>query len=124
MNNMKNIYLVDIENVQTKFLDIIPSMMDIDILILFVLEDNHNLYIPIDHVINICRKNIDLRLVDCFRGQAKKNALDFQLVSHLGNLIANNQPDTNYIIYTNDLGFDPVIKFWQDKGVKIDKYYE
>ena len=47
-----------------------------------------------------------------------KNGLDFQLVSYLGYLL-KTASKSNYIIVSNDCGFDAVVKFWQDRGMSV-----
>ena len=113
-------HLIDIENIPKKWISIIDGISSDDVLILFILKENHNVYLNIDDVKNIVDKKIELNIIDCFKGKAKKNALDFQLVSYLGYLI-HTDSENGIRIYTNDTGFDPVIDFWKDKGIDIEK---
>ena len=53
--------------------------------------------------------------IECFTGS---NALDFQLVSQLGVYIGAH-PKYEYIILSNDTGYDAVIKYWRKQGTRI-----
>lgn len=53
--------------------------------------------------------------IECFTGS---NALDFQLVSQLGVYIGSH-PKYEYIILSNDTGYDAVIKYWRKQGIRI-----
>lgn len=51
---------------------------------------------------------------------AGNNALDFQLSSHLGYLIAQN-PDSVFQIVSQDNGFDMIVDYWQEKGYRVSR---
>lgn len=51
---------------------------------------------------------------------AGKNYLDFQLSSYLGYAIAEEKPE-RVVIISNDSGFDSVVDFWRDQGLKIQR---
>lgn len=115
-----SIYLIDTENVQTRFTQLIPELNQNDSIILFMIKDKHCISLHIDDIVEINKKNIDISIVDCFNGKAKKNALDFQLVSYIGYLVCNNRDNHQPLkIVSNDCGFDPVVDFWQDRGIDI-----
>lgn len=114
------IYLIDTENVQTRFTQLISDLNQNDSIILFMMKDKHHLSLQIDDIIEINKKNIDISIVDCFSGKAKKNALDFQLVSYIGYLVYSNKDNPQSLkIISNDCGFDPVVDFWKDRGTDI-----
>ncbi len=50
-----------------------------------------------------------------------KNALDFQLTSYLGYLIAKAGKKDEFFIVANDKGYDVVARFWHDQGVKVSR---
>ena len=54
-------------------------------------------------------------MILCYAG---KNGLDFQMVSYLGYLI-KTAPKSEYIIVSNDTGFDAVVKFWSDREIEV-----
>ena len=115
-----SIYLVDTENVQTRFTQLIPELNQNDSIILFMIKDRHCISLHIDNIVEINKKNIDISIVDCFNGKAKKNALDFQLVTYIGYLVCNNRDNHQPLkIVSNDCGFDPVVDFWKDRGIDI-----
>lgn len=64
---------------------------------------------------SIINNKIELETIKCSQG---KNALDFQLVSYLGFFIFSD-PNSEYIIVSDDTGYDPVVKMWNNKGVKV-----
>ena len=50
-----------------------------------------------------------------------KNALDFQLSSFLGEIIAENEGKScNYFIISYDKGFNTLISFWAERNVKLE----
>lgn len=115
-----SIYLIDTENVQTRFIQLIPKLSQNDSIILFMMKDKHHLSLKIDDAIAINKKNIEISVIDCFSGKAKKNALDFQLVSYIGYLVCNNRDNHQSLkIVSDDCGFDPVVDFWKDRGIDI-----
>lgn len=107
-----SIYLIDTENVQTKFVQLIDSLDSGDTIMLFMIQDKHNMSLHIDDILNMKQKNITIEVIDYYSGKAKKNALDFQLVSYLGYIISK-QGKQRYVIVSNDCGFDPVVEFWK-----------
>ena len=56
-------------------------------------------------------------MISCYPG---KNGLDFQLVSYLGYLL-KSAGKTEYIIISNDMGYDCVIHFWKEQGYKVSR---
>lgn len=85
-----------------------------------MIKDRHCISLHIDDIVAINKKNIDISIIDCFSGKAKKNALDFQFVSYIGYLVCNNRDNHQSLkIVSNDCGFDPVVDFWQDRCIDI-----
>lgn len=57
---------------------------------------------------------------ECYEGN---NALDFQLISYLGYLMAGEDPaKAEFVIMSNDTGYDPAIRFWKKKGFSIKRF--
>ena len=56
--------------------------------------------------------------IRCFIGT---NALDFQLVTVLGAVASNGRSEDEYIIVSNDAGFDAVVQFWQEQGREVSR---
>ncbi len=76
--------------------------------------------------LQLVQKLLDLRTrIECsFVAVGTKNALDFQLASHLGYLIGTNgNENTVYYIVSNDKGFDCICDFWRVKGISVERIY-
>lgn len=67
-----SIYLIDTENVQTRFTQLISELNQNDSIILFMIKDRHCISLHIDDIVEINKKNVDISIVDCFNGKAKK----------------------------------------------------
>ena len=109
----RKVYLVDTENVGTAWKDLLPQRNGKDLIILFFTENSPGIsYYDLDTI----RQYPDsFEMVECVTG---KNGLDFQLVSYLGYLI-KSAPKTDYIIVTNDTGYDAVVKFWNQRELSV-----
>ncbi len=64
--------------------------------------------------INSCKAQFNLTEVKT----GKANALDFQLVTYLGYLIAM-APKHNYFIVSQDKGFKSACQFWKERGINV-----
>lgn len=109
----KKVYLIDTENVGTAWKDILPIKNSIDQILLFYTENSP--YISYADLGVILQYPNAFEMIKCNTG---KNGLDFQLVSYLGYLL-KTASKSNYIIVSNDTGFDSVVKFWQERGMSI-----
>ena len=70
-------------------------------------------------VVKLMNSSLSIKFEECFEGT---NALDFQLVSYLGYLMKNDETGVNeYIIMTNDNGFDSAVNFWKKRGFPVSK---
>lgn len=111
----KNIYLIDTENVGTLWKELLIRKNNEDQLLLFYTEHSPNVsYVDLQ---TILKYPDAFEMIRCNTG---KNGLDFQLVSYLGYLLRDTS-ETNYIIVSNDYGFDPVVRFWQDRGIPVSR---
>jgi hypothetical protein len=108
------IFLVDMENVHK--LTNINKLTANDKLILFYSDNTPPM--PMDTIKAIVDTNVSFELKRVHLGV--KSALDFQLSSYLGYLIAT-YPEAKFIIISKDKGFDVVKKFWQTKKKPIIK---
>lgn len=113
--DVRKVYLVDTENVAGEWRWLLSSMRTKDMLILFYTE--HSRGILYDDLEMILKYPCAIKLERCVAG---KNALDFQLVSHLGYLI-RTAPKSNYIIVSDDTGYDAVIKYWKNFDVSVTR---
>ena len=109
----RKVYLVDTENVGTAWKDILPQKSSKDVIILFYTENSPGISYVDLNVIRAYPESFDMIL--CYPG---KNGLDFQLVSYLGYLI-KTAPKSEYVIVSNDTGYDAAVKFWRDREIEV-----
>ena len=109
----RKVYLVDTENVGTAWKEILPQKSSKDVIILFYTEHSPGISYTDLNVIREYPMSFDMIL--CYPG---KNGLDFQMVSYLGYLI-KTAPKSEYIIVSNDTGFDSVVRFWSDREIEV-----
>ena len=108
-----SVYLIDTENVRTIWTLILSRLKKNDKVYVFHTDNSGSLNYEES---NLAKKYGDqVEYIRCFTG---KNGLDFQLVSFLGYLIHDN-PSANYLIISNDTGFDSVAAFWQKRGSNV-----
>lgn len=101
---LNKVYLVDVENVGFKPFDTKDNSIEI-------------YYItPSDKGITEIPSNCKLI---SYRHNGCKDALDFILDTYLGYLIAKYQKSVEYIIVSNDKGYENVCGFWMEQGYKV-----
>lgn len=111
----RKVYLVDTENIGTAWKELLAKKSSKDMLILFFTEYSPGIsYSDLDI---IRQYPSSFEMIECCPG---KNGLDFQLVSYLGYLI-KSAPKTDYIIVTNDTGYDAVVKFWTSRDMSVKR---
>ena len=104
-----NCFLIDFENVRSSGLKGIEHLTNIDDVCIFYSDYANSITFDIHHSMNKSSANITF-----FKStRTGKNALDFQLISYLGYLIAQKKYK-NYYIITGDRGFESAISFWKD----------
>ncbi len=111
----KKFYLVDTENVGSVWVDLIPTMAKQDCLLLFYTVNSSG--ISYEDLLKLAGQEQKYQMIQCFTG---RNGLDFQLVSYLGYLIKSNAK-AEYIIISNDIGYDAVVRFWNEKDVSVSR---
>ena len=111
-----NYYLVDFENVRTEGLKNFIGINEKDAIVIFYSEQCKN--ITLDVIENITRLNVSLSC--CKVKTGTKNALDFQLASHLGYLIGKGE-HAKYFIVSNDKGFDCLCEYWKEQNQHVDR---
>ena len=125
-------FLVDSENVNDNWL-MLFDMADEDdeIVVFYTKKSPHMSYMSVIRLIE--NNKINIRFEECYEGT---NALDFQLVSYIGYLMgcggacSENKCDAasaetgadEYIIMSNDTGYDPAVRFWKDKGYAVRRF--
>lgn len=111
---MKRTYLIDSENINDVWVELLHCLDEKDeILVFYTDKSSHMSY---DRIIRLLeQKRGTVRWLKCFEGQ---NALDFQLVTELGSQI-NQEPKREYIIVSNDTGYDAVVRYWQQREYRV-----
>ncbi len=109
-------YLVDYENVKTDGLKDLTGVKATDVVILFYSDQCKN--ITLDIMDRMVQRNIQFSFCKVTTGV--KNALDFQLASHLGYLIGKEQ-DAKYYIVSNDKGYDCLCEYWSKQNITVER---
>ena len=112
---MKKVYLVDSENVGDVWVPLLVSAKgEEEVVVFYTQRSPHMNY---ENVRMLKETDKEATFIKCFEGN---NALDFQLVSELGYHLCK-EPDCDYIIVSNDTGFDAVVKYWTVKGMSVSR---
>ncbi len=107
-------YLVDFENVKKDGLDGIHKLGEGDMVCIFYSKNADSITFDQHRRIMESKAEIDFCKVDV----GSKNALDFQLATQLGYLIANKSADTYYIV-SKDKGFEILSGYWKSRNVSV-----
>jgi hypothetical protein len=111
----KKVYLVDTENVNSIWKELLPDLTKNDRLLLFYTPNSPHISYP--DLGYILKYPDSFEMIECYTGN---NGLDFQLVSYLGYLL-KTAAKTEYIIVSNDTGYDPAIRFWTDRERSVSR---
>lgn len=112
----KVLYLIDTENVGTIWKNLIGDEKKDKVYVFYTEQSPRISYDDFKQLLDLPRK---IELIKCCAG---RNALDFQLVSFLGHLLAKSKMKSEqYYIVSNDKGFDPVCEFWTERGYKVER---
>ena len=114
----KKVYLVDSENVGDLWVTHLMKLAEPedDIVVFYTPKSPHMGY---EHIRMLLNSSHEVEFMKCVEGQ---NALDFQLVTELGYRLGSVKEDIEYIIVTNDTGFDAVVKYWQNREMPVKRY--
>lgn len=107
-------YLVDYENVNKDGMNGISKLKETDTVCIFYSENADTLTFSLHKRINESKAQVSFVKVEA----RSKNALDFQLSTHLGYTIAGDKNDS-YFIVSKDNGFGAVCAYWQKRGVEV-----
>lgn len=111
-----NYYFIDYENVHADGLSGVEQIAENDIICVMYTEQSKSF--SLEFVEKIARQKA--RLESYKAGTGSKNALDFQLSSYMGYIIAKNENDSvEFCIVSKDTGFDCLVEFWKERGVKV-----
>jgi hypothetical protein len=109
-------YLIDFENVHAAGIADPAVCVEGDIVCIYYGADSQDL--PLETIHAFYQKHVGLQTVPVNTGS--KNALDFQLTTHLGYLIGSREHSVAaYRIVSNDTGYDCVVTYWKDLGIDI-----
>lgn len=106
-------YLIDYENVGEAGLKGIADLNEEDYIIIFYSENAGRISFDLHRMLNESTACVEYRKVK----SGMKNALDFQLATYLGYLIAKHDGNTSYYIISKDNGYDVVKSFWKDQNI-------
>lgn len=110
-------YLIDSENVNDNWLMLLEFTKPEDQIIVFYTDKSPHM--SYTSLVRIIEQTHQIQFEKCYTGP---NGLDFQLVSYLGYLMCDNQDsDDEFIIMSNDNGFDCVVKFWNDRNISVKR---
>ncbi len=113
-------YFVDYENVHSEGFIGIDGIAKNDTLYLMYTEQCKTFSLEV--LEKIIRRKINFEVYKV--GSGSKNALDFQLSSFMGYIIAKNEDkECIFYIVSKDTGFDHLIDFWRKKGVNVERIY-
>ena len=108
-------YLIDSENVGDFWIPLLELPADQAELIVFYTKNSPHM--SYDSLIKLKESDRTVTFIKCYEGT---NALDFQLCTELGYLIAMNKGD-DFIIVTNDTGYDAAVKYWRHKEYSVKR---
>ena len=110
-------FLIDTENVGRDWIPFVLRQEPNTRYLLFCTSRSPT--IPLAMFPALAQVSESIEIIECFHTGV--NALDFQLVSLLGNLLAE-APEKKYIIVADDRGYNAVVKFWRLKGYDVSRY--
>lgn len=114
----KKVYLIDSENVGDVWVThIMEFAEEQDEIVVFYTQKSP--YMSYENIRKLMETDREIVFIKCVEGQ---NALDFQLVTELGYRIGNEPEDTEYVVVTNDTGFDAAVRYWKAQGKLVKRY--
>ncbi len=117
MVNSIKYYLVDSENVNDNWLMLLDLANEEDEIVIFYTKNSpHMSYMSVVKLLGNTTRKITFE--ECYEGN---NALDFQLISYMGYLMNEDSREngTEFVVMSNDTGFDAAVKFWKKKGFAV-----
>ena len=114
--HIMTIYLLDYENAGGKQLNILESIKTTDSVIIFYSKSCDKVTLSFELLQKITQTNLEVFKVK----SNTKQALDFQLCTYLGYLIAqDSNKHQKFVILSNDKGFQSICSFWKSKNISI-----
>ena len=112
---MSKKYFIDSENVGDNWIFLLDTVAEEDeILVFYTAKSPHMNY---KNLITLKNSPKDVTFIECCEGN---NALDFQLCTELGYQV-HDIGDNEFIIVTNDTGYDAVVKYWKDRDIALKR---
>lgn len=118
-NNSKKrkVYLIDTENVGKEFTSELAKLGDLDRVIIFESDKSLKIKVSFSEAERLVKwgkiKTVKIK-------NTGSNAMDFTIATILGRLIEKNKYK-EYIIVSNDNGYNTIVEYWKDKGYKVYK---
>lgn len=110
------VFLIDFENMRSEGLRGIDTLTSEDTVVIFYSNNADSLTFAAHAMIMSSKANVIYYKIK----RGGKNALDFQLISCLGYMLAK-EPDAEFYVISKDTGYDFAIEFWSDNFVGLDK---
>lgn len=117
---MKRLFFVDLENVGRKFLLGAENLTVEDHICLYTHNNKDGTpKMPPADIVNALKKRGQVEIIQM--EQHTKNAMDFQLVCHMGYLVGVNGNYTEYYVVSEDKGYTVAIEYLKhlEKNVRI-----
>ena len=112
---MRKIYFIDSENVGDNWISLLNTIAPEDeLLVFFTAKSPHMNY---KNLVLLKQSPKEVTFIECCEGN---NALDFQLCTDLGYRV-HEMPDSEFIIVSNDTGFDAVVKYWNHRNIPVKR---
>ena len=112
---MSKKYFIDSENVGDNWIFLLDTVAEEDeILVFYTAKSPHMNY---KNLITLKNSPKDVTFIECCEGN---NALDFQLCTELGYQV-HDIGDDEFIIVTNDTGYDAVVKYWNERDIALKR---
>lgn len=112
---MSTKYFIDSENVGDNWVSLLDTVAATDeILVFYTANSPHMNY---KNLIALKNSAQSVTFIECCEGS---NALDFQLCTELGFRV-NGIGDDEFIIVTNDTGYDAVVKYWNKRDISVKR---
>lgn len=111
---MGKTYFIDSENVGDNWISLLGAVTEEDVILVFY--TNRSPHMNYRNVILLKQSPVDVTFIECCEGN---NALDFQLCTDLGYRIHELREDEEFIIVSNDTGFDAVVKYWKKRKMPV-----
>ena len=110
---MRKIYFIDSENVGDNWISLLAAITAEDELLVFYTQKSPHMNYK--NVILLKQSDAKIDFIECCEGN---NALDFQLCTELGYRMKEIS-DEEFVIVSNDTGFDAVVKYWTQRNKAI-----